>query len=73
MYVAGIITGFMFTSFLWLVIMGILLLRFDDVLWRERSRAVIRDRARQVTIEDHRGRRRDAGCVKTIDMLDEAI
>jgi hypothetical protein len=73
MFVPGIITGVMCASFLWLIALGVLLLRFNDALWRERMRALVRDRALLVSLEDHRERRRASGCVDTIDELERAM
>ena len=70
MYIAGVLTGFFFTGVFSLFAVAGLLLRFNDALWRERMRGIVNGRARQALLEDHRGRRGEAGCVKTIDVLD---
>jgi hypothetical protein len=72
MYVIGIVSGFTLASLFWLAGTVVLLSRFNDSLCEERSRAVLKDRAYQAALEDHRGRRRAEGCVEAIDALEEA-
>jgi hypothetical protein len=72
MYVPGIITGFLFTSFFWLAVIALLMWRFSIALRRKNKKAIIRNRARQAAIEDHRDNRRSERCVKAMDELGEA-
>jgi hypothetical protein len=71
MYVPGMITGVLLASLFWLITIGVMQIRFEDRLWSERMRTVARERSRQAVIEDHRDHRRSAGCVETMDALDE--
>ena len=68
MYVAGIITGVMFTALAFLVLLGVIAVRVDDLLWRERAEKIAANRPAKVIIEDWHGNRRVAYEAKTIDM-----
>jgi CRISPR/Cas system-associated protein Csm6 len=68
MYIAGIITGVMFTSLVFLVLLGVIAVRVDDLLWRERAKKITTNRPTKVIIEDRYGNRRIAYEAETIDM-----
>jgi hypothetical protein len=71
MFVSGLITGAIVASILCLAVLCAMHIKFEDELWVAQSKALVRDKAFQAIFEDHRGRRRAAECVKTVDEIDE--
>jgi hypothetical protein len=68
MYVAGIITGVMFTSLAFFFLLGVIAARFNEILWREREERNSANRPTKIIIEDWHGNRRVAYEVDTLDL-----
>jgi hypothetical protein len=68
MYVSGLITGSFATFLIASAFIIVIMVRFDDLLWRERAKKIADSRPIKIIIEDCHGNRRVAFEAETTDM-----